>query len=176
MFFLLNINNPPERVRRTNTIRIEGVHELAYFTCSGKTSGRGEGRRLRHSLVAEKRRRATISSLQDSLGNTISDPVILHDMAIQYYIDLFSPKGCSADITDFWQYIPSLVSEADNEMLTATPDLEEIKKAVFSLSADSAPGLDGFSGSFFTHCWDIIHSDIYEAVVEFFRGGHLLIF
>lgn len=89
-------------------------------------------RRLRHSLVAEKRRKATISSLQDSLGNTISDPVILHDMAIQYYMDLFSSKGCSADIKDFLLYIYSLVSEADNEMLTATPDLEEIKKAVLA--------------------------------------------
>lgn len=33
----------------------------------------------------------------------------------------------------------------------------------------SAPGPDGFSGHFFTSCWDIIHLDIFNAVLDFFK-------
>lgn len=41
-------------------------------------------------------------------------------------------------------------------MLDCLPNLEEIKKAVFFLDKDSAPGPNGF----FTHCWDIIKQDV----------------
>lgn len=41
---------------------------------------------------------------------------------------------------------------------TAIPslDLDELKETVFEMSGDSAPGLDGFSGSFYQAFWDII--------------------
>lgn len=66
---------------------------------------------------------------------------------------------------------PSLVTLEHNALLLSTPSLEEVRQAVFGLSPDSAP--DGFSGSFFTVCWDIIHQDLYSAVVDFFKNSQL---
>lgn len=40
----------------------------------------------------------------------------------------------------------------------------------FSLGIDSAPGLDGFSGVFYTHWWDIITPDVLQIVRDFFAG------
>ncbi|XP_019447391.1 PREDICTED: uncharacterized protein LOC109350622 [Lupinus angustifolius] len=40
--------------------------------------------------------------------------------------------------------IPRMVSEVDNLKLTATPDNDEIKVAVFSMNEDGAPGPDGY--------------------------------
>lgn len=44
---------------------------------------------------------------------------------------------------------------------------EEIKKAVFSLAADKAPGPDGFILAFFQHCWDNVKSNLKDLFREF---------
>jgi hypothetical protein len=44
---------------------------------------------------------------------------------------------------------------------------EEIKKYIDLLSTDKAPGSDGFTGTFFKSCWDIIKHDVMEAVKAF---------
>lgn len=46
-------------------------------------------------------------------------------------------------------------------------------KDVFSMPLDSAPGLDGFSATFFFNCWAIAKQDILQAAHEFFSGSHL---
>ncbi|XP_043710187.1 uncharacterized protein LOC122659103 [Telopea speciosissima] len=65
---------------------------------------------------------------------------------------------CSASIEEFGSSSGLIdvgtVSGADNAALLLTPSLEEVKEAVFALSCDSAPGPDGFSGHFFTACWE----------------------
>jgi hypothetical protein len=43
----------------------------------------------------------------------------------------------------------------------------EIKKSIDLLPADKAPGPDGFTGTFFKSCWDIIKHDVMEAVKAF---------
>lgn len=55
-------------------------------------------------------------------------------------------------------------------MLQEIPSTEEVRKVVFTLDADSAPGPHGFSGAFYQHCWQIIGSDLVITVQEFFCG------
>ncbi|XP_043717589.1 uncharacterized protein LOC122665498 [Telopea speciosissima] len=69
--------------------------------------------------------------------------------------------------------IPQLVTAEDNSGLLLAPSLKEVKKTIFSLSCDSAPGPDGFFGYFFTPCRDIVGEDICAAVKGFFSGGNL---
>ncbi|XP_026420092.1 uncharacterized protein LOC113316076 [Papaver somniferum] len=56
------------------------------------------------------------------------------------------------------------ISTSECSFMDAIPSLEEIKRAVFDLGADSAPGPDGFSGSFYRHCWNIIADDLLSAI------------
>ena len=58
-------------------------------------------------------------------------------------------------------------------MLSALPDMAELKEVVFALEADSAPGPDGFGAGFYQVGWDIIKSDLLEAVQAFFQGMRL---
>ncbi|XP_026428952.1 uncharacterized protein LOC113324886 [Papaver somniferum] len=44
------------------------------------------------------------------------------------------------------------------------PDENEIKNAIFDLNQDSAPGPDGFTGTFYRAAWDIIKSNLVEAI------------
>jgi hypothetical protein len=46
--------------------------------------------------------------------------------------------------------------------------MEEVRDVVFSMSADSSPGPDGFSGSFYRVAWDILKYDLLNAVSLFF--------
>ncbi|GJU04828.1 RNA-directed DNA polymerase, eukaryota, reverse transcriptase zinc-binding domain protein [Tanacetum coccineum] len=50
----------------------------------------------------------------------------------------------------------------------------EIKKAMFSIADNKAPGPDGFSAKFFKAAWHIVGSDVCSAVKEFFSSGKLL--
>ncbi|KAI9198490.1 hypothetical protein LWI28_016785 [Acer negundo] len=67
--------------------------------------------------------------------------------------------------------IPSLVTAAENAFLTSIPSVDDIHDAVFAMDATSAPGLDGFSGSFYQRCWDVVGSDVVLAVQDFFITG-----
>ena len=58
-------------------------------------------------------------------------------------------------------------------MLHRAPMEDEIKNVVFSMSADSSAGPDGFNGKFFQTCWDIIKYDVCEFVAEFFSRKKL---
>ena len=57
--------------------------------------------------------------------------------------------------------------------LTAMPLLEEIKKVVFGLNVDGAPGPDGFGAHFYQYFWDIVAVDVVSSVQEFFYMGVL---
>ncbi|XP_060190705.1 uncharacterized protein LOC132619966 [Lycium barbarum] len=58
-------------------------------------------------------------------------------------------------------------------MLCAVPTLEEVKKAIFELSGDSASGPDGLNGVFYHSYWEIVSADEYS-VVKAFWDGHTL--
>ena len=44
--------------------------------------------------------------------------------------------------------------------------LEELKAVVEDMEEDKAPGLDSFSTSFITSCWDIIHKGLFKMVLK----------
>jgi len=59
-------------------------------------------------------------------------------------------------------------------LLTAAPTDDEIKRAVFDLNGDGAPGPDGFGGHFFQHFWYIVASNVISSVQEFFYTGSII--
>ena len=53
------------------------------------------------------------------------------------------------------------------------PSNEVIKMTLFGMNRDSALGPDGFSGSFFCSCWNIVGNNVISEVYEFFRFGSM---
>ncbi|GKF68961.1 putative RNA-directed DNA polymerase, eukaryota, reverse transcriptase zinc-binding domain protein, partial [Tanacetum coccineum] len=51
---------------------------------------------------------------------------------------------------------------------------EEIKKAMFDIGDDKAPGPNGYTSVFFKKGWDIVGSDVCNVVRDFFGNGKLL--
>ncbi|XP_026447593.1 uncharacterized protein LOC113348103 [Papaver somniferum] len=112
-----------------------------------------------------KIRQATnlISELEDNNGNIISDPSLIADSLVQHFQQKieFEEVSISEKLLDV---IPPLVSTSDQEMLDALPSYEEIKSIVFQMDPESSSGPDSFSGIFYRTCWDIICSDLVEAI------------
>lgn len=63
-----------------------------------------------------------------------------------------------------------MVTDEQNQLLQQMPNMQELKKVVFSMNPNSAPGPDGFGGKFYQSCWDIIKEDVLKAVQHFFCG------
>jgi len=66
-------------------------------------------------------------------------------------------------------YIPELVSSKENMMLIKCPDFLEIKNANFKLNDNNALGLYGFGGVSYHSCWEIIRTNLCNAIQQFFK-------
>ncbi|GJY00806.1 methylenetetrahydrofolate reductase 1 [Tanacetum coccineum] len=66
------------------------------------------------------------------------------------------------------------VSDLANENMTKPITNEEIKRAMFGIVDDKAPGPDGFTFTFFKKGWDVVGQAICKAVRDFFDNGKLL--
>ncbi|CAL9222482.1 unnamed protein product [Arabidopsis halleri] len=76
----------------------------------------------------------------------------------QLFTKLQSTEGGRA--TTIEEALVPCISEEMNTALISIPSAAEIKMACFSIHADKAPGLDGFSASFFQTNWDNINDQI----------------
>jgi exonuclease III len=60
--------------------------------------------------------------------------------------------------------VPELITEEENERLSRPISDTEIKKVVFSMHPDKAPGPDGYTARFYIQCWNIIKKDLCKMV------------
>jgi len=126
-----------------------------------------------HRLTQIKNKTKMISSLlvEDELT---SDPQTISNHIVSYYSNLFSSSNTVLQDQQLVEdVIPRLIDDTTNNLLIMIPSLAEVKKAVFDLNHDSAPGPGGFGACLFQTYWDIIHQDVYATVLEFFQTSWL---
>nr|GEV49060.1 TMV resistance protein N-like [Tanacetum cinerariifolium] len=100
-------------------------------------------------------------------------------------LDLVIDKGEGADVdVKRRQEVVSLLQEAkkvdsiittdENEDLKREVYKEEIKRAVWDCGIDKAPVPDGFTFGFYRRYWNLIESDVVDAVKWFFQEGTIM--
>ena len=92
-----------------------------------------------------------ISCILDG-DNLLTNPQTIENHIFIFYQTLFGSSFTHSCIDEVCEVIQPMVTDSENDILSALPTDEEIKEAVFSLSASSAPGPDGFPGFFYHHC------------------------
>lgn len=60
--------------------------------------------------------------------------------------------------------IHQAISPRMNRILEAKITKEDVKKALFDMDLDKAPGLDGFSARFLQVYWPIVEKDLHKMV------------
>ena len=125
-----------------------------------------------HKIANGKKRKNTIFSLQHE-GESIEEDGKILEHATAYYKDLFSPaeKPLFKLSTDTWDEQEKVTKE-ENDSLCRPFTLDEIKKVIFSMEKNTAPGPDHIPIEFYQTCWDIIKEDIMDMFLEF--GSHNL--
>ncbi|XP_026383519.1 uncharacterized protein LOC113279018 [Papaver somniferum] len=121
--------------------------------------------RFFHNNIRMRRSQNTISELKISTNSTLFLQDEIKDYIVNHYQAKFNGGEVEIDPRMF-EIDHDSISAAESAFMDAIPSLEEVKAAVFDLGADSAPGPDGFKGSFYRHCWNIISGDLFNAIAN----------
>jgi hypothetical protein len=82
---------------------------------------------------------------------------------LRYFKELLGTKH-SREITLNWDelaYPHFNLDNLENEILS-----DEVKRAIADMPKENAPGPDRFIGAFYARCWDIVKSDVIQAVQQ----------
>lgn len=101
-----------------------------------------------HLSVKANRSGTHLLRLKDKNGiDQWSDPAKA-EVAIEYFNDLFKSSNPPSYEPVFQSMLPKVTSSM-NKVLTSKITKEEVREAIFSIKAESAPGPDGMTGDFF---------------------------
>ncbi|XP_020266409.1 uncharacterized protein LOC109841898 [Asparagus officinalis] len=151
--------------------------ELSFYKQKSRIAWNIHGDRctkLFHSIIKSNRHYNRILVLHDNSGIIISDNEGIAMEFISYFKGLMG-TAVNTDSPDY-NIIKNgpCINDTHSRYLSAHVSNEEIKKAVFSMSDNKAPGPDGYSASFYKSAWPIIGEEVTLAVEEFFKTGKLL--
>lgn len=124
-----------------------------------------------HPVVKERQVQSVIHRIKNSQGQWISSEKEIGDEATHFFSDLFTAKNFDFDTS--LDVIPCLINDADNLKLENIPTIEEVQKIVFEMDGNSAARPDEFTEKFFQVAWDIVETNIYEQVLNFFCGADI---
>jgi len=120
-----------------------------------------------HTIAKIKSKTKQITSIRDN-EQLMTEPGQIVDHITNHFENIFCSSVVLQDSNLVEEVIPNIISESTNKMLTMIPTKAEIKNAVFALHKQGAPGPDGFGGIFFQTYWEIVKTDVENAVLEFF--------
>lgn len=123
------------------------------------------------NLVNRRRKRLQIKIIQKSKGECLERKEKIVKKAIKFYQDKFTWSVEGSDFT-LLNWIPSLVTQENNENIALVLRLEEVKVLVFKLYGTNGSGPDRMNDNFFQSCWDIVGSFVHNIVKAFLREIH----
>ncbi|KAH0766277.1 hypothetical protein KY285_002148 [Solanum tuberosum] len=111
-----------------------------------------------HSVINSRRKKLHLSRIKKQDGSWIDNTDEIVAEAILFFEQQFSQETTCRDYS-ILRRLSRVVDEDDNRMLTELPNMEELKKAVFSMSSVSSPGPNGISDmakAFDRVAWDFL--------------------
>jgi len=126
-----------------------------------------------HRIAKIKNATNLITSLSTG-DDLLTDSNDIYEHIVNHFTHLFNSNTNFIENGMVEDVIPSLITERINNILISVPTEDEIYQAIFSLNKDSAPGPDGFGALFFQTFWDVVKTDISNAVLQFFKTGWIL--
>lgn len=108
-----------------------------------------------HGSVKMRRSKNQVLKLKDKDGHEQWTDEAKAEIANEYFNELFKSTNTNAYDHVFQDFVPRVTNSMNVDLLRNVSK-EEVKAAIFSINADSAPGPDGMTGVFFQRYWDII--------------------
>ncbi|GFZ21498.1 hypothetical protein Acr_29g0006600 [Actinidia rufa] len=132
------------------------------------------GTKFFHGLIKSRRAKINIYliTLEGGVRSTSSSQV--SDAFVHFYKGLLGTKGGCIELNRDMVARGRKLDPEQAQILTHLATEEEIRKALFSIGDDKAPGPDSYSFYFFKKVWNIVGRDFVAAIMEFFSSGHIL--
>lgn len=127
--------------------------------------------RFFHKSASNRRRNNQIHKLKDADDNWVDWESGLDALMERYFNDLF--RATESNWQEVIECIPTTITDAQNDELLKPIEEEEVKRALFQMNPDKAPGPDGMTPAFFQKYWKIVGKDIVVMVRKFFADGML---
>lgn len=126
-----------------------------------------------HKQATIRKTSNTVNAIRDGEGNMHDSQEAIKEAATAHFKALLTKDHNEVDYAIFLQHMSSEVTPEMNNGLIQEVDEEEIKKAIWSLHPDKAPGPDGFPISFFREFWFLIKKDILKMIRWVLRKGKI---
>ena len=91
----------------------------------------------------------------------------------QYFKELFTTAN-PMDMGSVLDVVERSVTLNMNNALLQRYTLDEVRWALFQMHPSKSPSLDGMSPFFFQKYWNIVGSDVTEAILSVLNSGHML--
>ncbi|PPR85316.1 hypothetical protein GOBAR_AA35375 [Gossypium barbadense] len=111
-----------------------------------------------HAKATGRLKKNLIEKIKDMDGNWVASSKDISQVAKNYFLSLFRSNGQRVDIQEVG-YIQECVTREANEWLTREYTENEVVQVIKQMDPNKAPGIDGLSGNFFKHHWEIVGCD-----------------
>jgi len=117
-----------------------------------------------------------ISFIQNQEGTRVENHEEIEEEFLRHFKQVHSEPLANKNpaIEKIIQKIPKIITEEHNELLLYPILPQEVDIAMHQLKESKAPGLDGFSTTFYHKFWEMIKGKVWQ-VVEEFRALHWLL-
>nr|CCA66180.1 hypothetical protein [Beta vulgaris subsp. vulgaris] len=123
-----------------------------------------------HAIASNKKRKNMMACIETD-GQSTNDPSQIKKEARAFFKKIFKEDHVKRPTLENL-HLKRLSQNQANSLITPFTT-EEIDTAVSSCASDKAPGPDGFNFKFVKSAWDIIKTDIYGIVNDFWETGCL---
>ncbi|GKC56562.1 RNA-directed DNA polymerase, eukaryota, reverse transcriptase zinc-binding domain protein [Tanacetum coccineum] len=126
-----------------------------------------------HQVIKERKHKSFIGDICDEHGIRHSGNEVPQQF-VTHFKNFLGISRESDDINNAQELFTQKVLNNEGVNLCKDVTIQEIEEALKSIDDNKAPGFDGFTTKFFKATWDIIGSDVFEAIKEFFQNGKML--
>jgi len=131
-------------------------------SCSLWLKARDQNTNFFHKQARTQLSRNNVKEVVLDYGTKILDFEALKEATTKHFHSLFThqSKANPKNEVDLIEHIPTMITNEENSKLTRPIEEDEIKNVIWSLEPNNAPGLDGFSISFYRYFWELIKFDM----------------
>ncbi|KAA3467762.1 reverse transcriptase [Gossypium australe] len=122
-----------------------------------------------HKMAGQRHFRGRILELEDAAGNHTTESADMLKIASSYFTNLFSASTEESDEHLFGLVKPKVTASMNAALLKQFTE-EEICQAVKEMPPLKAPGVDGFSATFFQTYWHIVGTDVSKYCLAILNG------
>lgn len=117
-----------------------------------------------HRAVKMKHYHQQVLDIKDMYGNIcVGKEAVLQEY---YQVLLGSDSGSRDQINTNVILSGPIINDEMSKCLNLVFTKEEVRKTLFSIPGNKAPGPDGYNRTFYKKCWDIIGEDITKAILD----------